>query len=137
MLKRCRDIIGSLSDIFEEINENLEQWSYLHELLPCSKDDCVKDKNKYGHHESVAPLSFQNQVFEGPDTYIETDCRFFHSLFEKTLHSKIWWFFQNFGKLENFHTFSLKFNAHATYMWGPHNAVAIPDIEEIFSYTIL
>ena len=31
------------------------------------KDDC-----KYGRYESVAPPSFQNQIFEGPDTDIET-----------------------------------------------------------------
>jgi dedicator of cytokinesis protein 6/7/8 len=32
----------------------------------------VKDDGKYGRYESVAPPSFQNQIFEGPDTDIET-----------------------------------------------------------------
>jgi hypothetical protein len=32
----------------------------------------VKDDCKYGHYESVASPSFQNQIFEGPDTDIET-----------------------------------------------------------------
>lgn len=32
----------------------------------------MKDESKYGHYESIAPISFQNQVFEGTDTDIET-----------------------------------------------------------------
>jgi len=33
----------------------------------------VKDDGKYGRYESVAPPSFHNQIFEGPDTDIETE----------------------------------------------------------------
>ncbi|CAL5336392.1 unnamed protein product [Camellia sinensis] len=34
--------------------------------------DWVKDENKYGCYDSIVPISFQNQIFEGPDTDIET-----------------------------------------------------------------
>ncbi|KAJ6821518.1 guanine nucleotide exchange factor SPIKE 1 isoform X2 [Iris pallida] len=57
------------------LNENLEQWPHLNELVECYKADWVKDAMKYGHYESVAPLSFQDQIFEGPDTDIETEMR--------------------------------------------------------------
>ncbi|KAF8728559.1 hypothetical protein HU200_017822 [Digitaria exilis] len=55
------------------LNENLDQWPHLNELVQCYKADFVKDDGKYGHYESVAPPSFQNQIFEGPDTDIETE----------------------------------------------------------------
>jgi hypothetical protein len=55
-----------------QLNENLEQWPHLNELVQCYKADFVKDDCKYGHYESVAPPSFQNQIFEGPDTDMET-----------------------------------------------------------------
>jgi hypothetical protein len=55
------------------LNENLEQWPHLNELVQCYKADFVKDDGKYGRYESVAPPSFQNQIFEGPDTDIETE----------------------------------------------------------------
>ncbi|KAM0848124.1 hypothetical protein ACQ4PT_054594 [Festuca glaucescens] len=55
------------------LNENLEQWPHLNELVQCYKADVVKDDGKYGHYESVAPPSFQNQIFEGPDTDMETE----------------------------------------------------------------
>ncbi|KAJ4832808.1 MAP kinase Spk1 [Turnera subulata] len=55
------------------LDENLEQWPHLNELVQCYTTDWVKDENKYGHYESVAPPSFQNQIFEGPDTDIETE----------------------------------------------------------------
>lgn len=32
----------------------------------------MKDESKYGHYESVASVPFQNQIYEGPDTDIET-----------------------------------------------------------------
>lgn len=57
---------------FLQIDENLEQWPHLNELVQCYRADWVKDENKYGHYESVSPPSFQNQIFEGPDTDIET-----------------------------------------------------------------
>lgn len=50
----------------------MEQWPHLSELVQCYRTDWVKDENKYGHYESIGPISFQNQIFEGPDTDIET-----------------------------------------------------------------
>lgn len=55
------------------LDENLEQWPHLNELVQCYKADWVKDENKYGHYDSIGPCSFQNQIFEGPDTDIETE----------------------------------------------------------------
>lgn len=55
-----------------QLDENLEQWPHLSELVQCYRTDWVKDDNKYGHYESIGPISFQNQIFEGPDTDIET-----------------------------------------------------------------
>ncbi|KAL4203111.1 hypothetical protein AMTRI_Chr01g102360 [Amborella trichopoda] len=57
------------------LNESLEQWPHLNELVQSYKVDWVKDENKYGHYESVAPPLFQSQIFEGPDTDIETEMR--------------------------------------------------------------
>ncbi|KAH9737465.1 Guanine nucleotide exchange factor SPIKE 1 [Citrus sinensis] len=65
--------IAALSE--SQIDENLEQWPHLNELVQCYRADWVKDENKYGHYESVSPPSFQNQIFEGPDTDIETETR--------------------------------------------------------------
>ncbi|CAB4307369.1 unnamed protein product [Prunus armeniaca] len=56
-----------------KFEENLEQWPHLKELVQCYTTDWVKDENKYGHYESVGPPSFQNQIYEGPDTDIETE----------------------------------------------------------------
>lgn len=50
----------------------MEQWPHLHELVQCYRADWVKDENKYGHYESIGPTTFQNQIYEGPDTDIET-----------------------------------------------------------------
>ena len=55
-----------------QVDENLEQWPHLNELVQCYRTDWVKDENKYGQYESIPPVSFQNQIFEGPDTDIET-----------------------------------------------------------------
>ncbi|OMO83054.1 hypothetical protein CCACVL1_11578 [Corchorus capsularis] len=55
------------------LDENLEQWPHLNELVQCYRSDWVKDDNKYGHYEPISPVSFQNQIFEGPDTDIETE----------------------------------------------------------------
>ncbi|PIA57582.1 hypothetical protein AQUCO_00600356v1 [Aquilegia coerulea] len=56
-------------------SENLEPWPHLNELVQCYKADWVKDESKYGHYESITPLPFQNQIFEGPDTDMETETR--------------------------------------------------------------
>lgn len=66
------------------LNENLEQWPHLNELVQCYKADWVKDEAKYGHYESIAPLSFQDQIFEGPDTDIETEMRLANTRQSKT-----------------------------------------------------
>ena len=55
-----------------QLDENLEQWPHLTELVQCYRSDWIKDDNKYGHYDSSSPVSFQNQIFEGPDTDIET-----------------------------------------------------------------
>lgn len=57
------------------LDENLEQWPHLHELVQCYTADWVKDENKYGHYESTHPITFQNQIYEGPDTDTETEMR--------------------------------------------------------------
>ncbi|KAL2461813.1 Guanine nucleotide exchange factor SPIKE 1 [Abeliophyllum distichum] len=55
------------------LDENLEQWPHLNELVQSYGSEWVKDEYKYGHYESVGPISFHNQIFEGPDTDIETE----------------------------------------------------------------
>ncbi|XAR56047.1 hypothetical protein NMG60_11036336 [Bertholletia excelsa] len=55
------------------LDENLEQWPHLNELVQCYRTDWVKDDSKYGCYDSIGPVSFQNQIFEGPDTDIETE----------------------------------------------------------------
>eukprot|EP00252_Welwitschia_mirabilis_P019875 TRINITY_DN4713_c0_g1_i1.p1 TRINITY_DN4713_c0_g1~~TRINITY_DN4713_c0_g1_i1.p1 ORF type:complete len:1841 (+),score=338.97 TRINITY_DN4713_c0_g1_i1:465-5987(+) len=57
------------------LTENLEQLPHLNELVQCYKADWVKDENKYGHYDIIPPVSFQSQIFEGPDTDIETELR--------------------------------------------------------------
>ncbi|XVF42935.1 hypothetical protein PTKIN_Ptkin02bG0000700 [Pterospermum kingtungense] len=56
-----------------QLDENLDQWPHLSELVQCYRSDWIKDDNKYGHYESISPVSLQNQIFEGPDTDIETE----------------------------------------------------------------
>ncbi|KAH9673832.1 Guanine nucleotide exchange factor SPIKE 1 [Citrus sinensis] len=68
-------VLWTAAVVLAEIDENLEQWPHLNELVQCYRADWVKDENKYGHYESVSPPSFQNQIFEGPDTDIETETR--------------------------------------------------------------
>lgn len=58
--------------ILFQLDEDVEQWPHLHELVQCYKADWVKDENKYGHYESIGPTTFQSQIYEGPDTDIET-----------------------------------------------------------------
>ncbi|XP_021714827.1 guanine nucleotide exchange factor SPIKE 1-like isoform X2 [Chenopodium quinoa] len=56
-----------------QLDEDVEQWPHLHELVQCYKADWIKDENKYGHYESIGATSFRNQIYEGPDTDIETE----------------------------------------------------------------
>ncbi|XP_047310694.1 guanine nucleotide exchange factor SPIKE 1 [Impatiens glandulifera] len=60
-------------DLDPLLDENLEQWPHLNELVQCYKTDWIKDENKYGHYDAINPLSFESQIFEGPDTDIETE----------------------------------------------------------------
>ncbi|XP_031497392.1 guanine nucleotide exchange factor SPIKE 1-like isoform X5 [Nymphaea colorata] len=67
-----RQLLTANLELDPSLNENLEQWPHLNELTHCYKADWVKDNSKYGHYETVGNTSFQNQVFEGPDTDIGT-----------------------------------------------------------------
>ena len=49
----------------------LEQWPHLNELVQYYKADWVKAENNYGHYESIPSISFQSELFEGPDIDIE------------------------------------------------------------------
>ncbi|KAH6832204.1 guanyl-nucleotide exchange factor [Perilla frutescens var. hirtella] len=55
------------------LDENLEQWPHLNELVQSYGADWVKDEYKYGHYESIGSITFHNQIYEGPDTDIETE----------------------------------------------------------------
>ncbi|EPS68174.1 hypothetical protein M569_06596, partial [Genlisea aurea] len=55
------------------LDETLEQWPHLSELVQSYGAEWVKDENKYGHYESIGPVAFHNQIFEGPDTDIERE----------------------------------------------------------------
>ncbi|GAB2296416.1 MAP kinase Spk1, partial [Dionaea muscipula] len=46
--------------------------------------DWVKDENKYGHYESMKPITFQNQIYEEPDIDIET------SIVSRYLTTALW-----------------------------------------------
>ncbi|XP_031497390.1 guanine nucleotide exchange factor SPIKE 1-like isoform X3 [Nymphaea colorata] len=70
-----RQLLTANLELDPSLNENLEQWPHLNELTHCYKADWVKDNSKYGHYETVGNTSFQNQVFEGPDTDIGTEMR--------------------------------------------------------------
>lgn len=61
---------------FFQLNENMDQWPHLNDLIQCYKADWVVDENKYGHYEAIRSSSFHNQIFEGPDTDIETGTSF-------------------------------------------------------------
>ncbi|GMN53748.1 hypothetical protein TIFTF001_022879 [Ficus carica] len=74
-LRPRRDAAPAAAKWHNKFEENLEQWPHLKELVQCYTADLVKDENKYGHYESVGPVSFQNQIYEGPDTDIETEMR--------------------------------------------------------------
>ena len=63
-----------------KFDENLEQWPHLNELVQCYTADWVKDDNKYGHYDTIGTPSFSNQIYEGPDTDIETGILFIYFL---------------------------------------------------------
>lgn len=70
-----RQCIASNLELDPLLGENLEQWPHLNELVQCYNADWVKDESKYGHYESIASMPFQSQIFEGPDTDLETEMR--------------------------------------------------------------
>eukprot|EP00249_Psilotum_nudum_P009867 c221_g1_i1 orf=194-580(+) len=70
-----RSTFFSTSDVDPVLNENLDQWPHLKELVHCYKADGSKDETKYGQYESVPLPSFQGQIFEAADTDIETELR--------------------------------------------------------------
>ncbi|KAK8464321.1 hypothetical protein PHAVU_011G177600 [Phaseolus vulgaris] len=74
-LRQRRDAAPATTRWRNTFEENLEQWPHLNELVHCYTTDWVKDENKYGHYDSVGTPSFQNQIYEGPDTDIETEMR--------------------------------------------------------------
>ncbi|XP_019413445.1 PREDICTED: guanine nucleotide exchange factor SPIKE 1-like isoform X1 [Lupinus angustifolius] len=74
-LRHRRDSIPATTRWQNKFDENLEQWPHLNELVHCYTNDWVKDDNKYGHYESIGTPSFRNQIYEGPDTDVETEMR--------------------------------------------------------------
>ncbi|XP_015967220.1 guanine nucleotide exchange factor SPIKE 1 [Arachis duranensis] len=74
-LRQRRDSTPATTRWQNKFEENLEQWPHLNELVHCYTTDWVKDENKYGHYESVGTPLFHNQIYEGPDTDIETEMR--------------------------------------------------------------
>ncbi|CAJ1978392.1 unnamed protein product [Sphenostylis stenocarpa] len=74
-LRQRRDATPATTRWRNTFEENLEQWPHLNELVHCYTTDWVKDENKYGHYDSVGTPSFHNQIYEGPDTDIETEMR--------------------------------------------------------------
>ncbi|KAJ4772328.1 Guanine nucleotide exchange factor SPIKE 1 [Rhynchospora pubera] len=63
------------SDHHPLLNDNFEQWPHLNDLVQCYKADWVKDDYKYGHYDAIPTPPFHSQIFEGPDTDIETELR--------------------------------------------------------------
>lgn len=55
-----------------QLSGNLDSWPHLKELLQSYKAEWVKDDNKYGRYDAVPPPAFEPQIFEGPDTDVET-----------------------------------------------------------------
>jgi len=57
---------------FMQLNRNVDAWPHLKELLQSYRADWVKDEFKYGHYDSLPAPVFEHQIFEGPDTDVET-----------------------------------------------------------------
>ncbi|URE46978.1 Dedicator of cytokinesis [Musa troglodytarum] len=79
-----RPLFAANPELEPLINENMDQWPHLNELVQCYKADWVADENKYGHYEGIGTPSFQSQIFEGPDTDIETEIRLASARLSKT-----------------------------------------------------
>nr|POE45725.1 guanine nucleotide exchange factor spike 1 [Quercus suber] len=74
-LRHRRDSTPATTKWHNKFDENLEQWPHLNELVQCYTADWVKDDNKYGHYDTIGTPSFSNQIYEGPETDIETEMR--------------------------------------------------------------
>lgn len=55
-----------------QLSSSIDSYPHLKELLQSYKSEWVKDDSKYGRYDPVPPPAFESQVFEGPDTDIET-----------------------------------------------------------------
>ncbi|KAH9556934.1 hypothetical protein CY35_07G058600 [Sphagnum magellanicum] len=66
---------GHALDLDPVLYGNLDQWPHLKELVQSYKADWLKDERKYGHYECIPPPVFEQQIFEGPDTDVETELR--------------------------------------------------------------
>lgn len=55
-----------------QLSRNVDAWPHLKELLQSYRAEWVKDEFKYGHYDAVPAPIFEHQIFEGPDTDVET-----------------------------------------------------------------
>ncbi|KAG0565982.1 hypothetical protein KC19_7G029000 [Ceratodon purpureus] len=62
-------------DLDPLLSGNLDSWPHLKELLQSYKAEWIKDDSKYGRYDAVPPPVFESQIFEGPDTDLETELR--------------------------------------------------------------
>ncbi|KAG0603065.1 hypothetical protein M758_10G063500 [Ceratodon purpureus] len=60
-------------DLDPLLNGSLDGSPHLKELLNSYKSEWVKDDSKYGRYDAVPPPVFDSQIFEGPDTDLETE----------------------------------------------------------------
>lgn len=65
---------------FVQLNGNGDPFPHFKELLQSYRAEWVKDEFKYGHYEAVPPPALEHQIFEGPDTDIQTGKCLWHSL---------------------------------------------------------
>jgi hypothetical protein len=68
-------VLFLVGDVWMQLYGNLDQWPHLKELVQSYKADWLKDERKYGHYECIPPPVFEQQIFEGPDTDLETELR--------------------------------------------------------------
>jgi hypothetical protein len=68
-------VLFLVGDVWMQLYGNLDQWPHLKELVQSYKADWLKDERKYGHYECIPPPVFEQQIFEGPDTDVETELR--------------------------------------------------------------
>lgn len=67
--------IGQSTDLESLLNGNGDPFPHFKELLQSYRAEWVKDEFKYGHYEAVPPPALEHQIFEGPDTDIQTEFR--------------------------------------------------------------